>query len=104
PYLLQDCGFNCNPPEGGPADTETTGWIQNRANELLRSGIRDIRRSPFPRALGEAHERDFVTPYVDDLGNVIDMEAIREAGLKLGVDPLGGSSLAYWDPIANRYG
>jgi phosphoglucomutase len=94
----EDAGFKYNPPEGGPADTDITEWIQNRANELLRAGNRDVKR-----ARPSVIERDFVKPYVEDLGNVIDMEAIRSAGLKIGVDPLGGSSLPYWQPIADRY-
>jgi phosphoglucomutase len=96
----EDGGFKYNPPDGGPADTDITGWIQNRANELLREGNRTVKRS----ASQTAHRRDLVGPYVDDLRNVIDVEAIRSAGLKLGVDPLGGSSLPFWQPIADRYG
>ena len=95
----EDGGFKYNPPEGGPADTDITGWIQNRANELLRADNQGVKRTP--RA--SAHEQDFIAPYVEDLGNVIDMERIRAAGLKIGVDPLGGSSLPYWQPIADRY-
>lgn len=95
----EDAGFKYNPPEGGPADTDITNWIQDRANELLRAGNRDVKR-----ARPSAMERDFVAAYVADLGNVIDMDAIRSAGLKIGVDPLGGSSLPYWQPIADRYG
>jgi phosphoglucomutase len=94
----EDAGFKYNPPEGGPADTDVTDWIQNRANEILRAGNRDVKRAR-PAAI----ERDFVAAYVEDLGNVIDMDAIRSAGLKIGVDPLGGSSLPYWQPIADRY-
>ncbi len=102
----EDGGFKYNPPEGGPADTEITGWVQNRANALLRGGNRDVKRMPLSQALKAStmHEQDFVRPYVDDLRNVIDMDAIRSAGLKIGVDPLGGSSLPYWAPIAERYG
>jgi phosphoglucomutase len=94
----EDAGFKYNPPEGGPADTDVTNWIQNRANDLLRAGNRDVLR-----ARPSAIERDFVGPYVEDLANVIDMDAIRASGLKIGVDPLGGSSLPYWQPIADRY-
>ena len=94
----EDAGFKYNPPEGGPADTDITNWIQDRANQLLRAGNRDVKR-----ARASAIERDFITPYVEDLGNVIDMDAIRAAGLRIGVDPLGGSSLPYWQPIADRY-
>ncbi len=97
----EDAGFKYNPPDGGPADTDITGWIQNRANELLRANNTGVKRSARSSVI---KARDFVAPYVDDLGNVIDMEAIRAAGLNIGVDPLGGSSLPYWQPIADRYG
>ncbi len=102
----QDGGFKYNPPNGGPADTDVTDWIQNRANELLRSANAGVKRIPFASALKAAtsHAHDFVTPYVDDLAAVIDLDAIKSAGLKLGVDPLGGASLPYWQPIAERYG
>lgn len=102
----EDGGFKYNPPEGGPADTITTGIIQERANALLEEGPGNIRRIPFERALksGSVHEYDYVTPYVEDLQNVIDMEAITKAGLKIGVDPLGGAAVDFWDPIADRYG
>jgi phosphoglucomutase len=96
----EDGGFKYNPPNGGPADTDVTGWIQNRANELLRSGNRAVKRVSSP----SAQERDLISPYVEDLRNVVDMDAIRSAGLKIGVDPLGGSSLPFWQPIAERYG
>jgi phosphoglucomutase len=101
-----DGGFKYNPPEGGPADTAVTGWIQNRANDLLRNDNRDVKRIAFSAAVKapRIHTRDFIRPFVDDLQNAIDMEAIRSAGPKIGVDPLGGSSLAYWQPIAQRYG
>ncbi len=101
-----DGGFKYNPPDGGPADTDVTGWIQDRANSLLRSGNRDVRRLPLASAMksGTVHERDFITPYVEDLANVIDFDSIRSAGIKIGVDPLGGASTAYWGPIAARYG
>jgi phosphoglucomutase len=102
----EDGGFKYNPPEGGPADTITTGIIQERANALLEEGLGNIRRIPFERALksGSVHEYDYVTPYVEDLQNVIDMEAIAKAGLNIGVDPLGGAAVDFWDPIADRYG
>jgi phosphoglucomutase len=101
-----DGGFKYNPPNGGPADTDVTGWVQNRANDLLRSGNKDVKRVPFERAIRGAttHQEDFVFPFVRDLKNVVDMDAIREARLKLGVDPLGGASLPYWDPINSIYG
>jgi len=94
----EDGGIKYNPPNGGPADTGVTGWIEKRANELLRSP-ETIVRAVRPGAL---EEHDFVTPYVRDLGKVVDLEAAR--GLRLGVDPLGGSNLDYWDPIAAEYG
>ncbi len=97
----EDAGFKYNPPEGGPADTDITGWIQNRANELLRGANREVKRGARSSSVQEI---DFVAPYVDDLANVIDMEAIRAVRLNIGVDPLGGSSLPYWQPIADRYG
>jgi phosphoglucomutase len=101
-----DGGFKYNPPEGGPADTAITRWIQDRANDLLRRGNRDVNRIPCETALSAAtsHPIDFVQPYVQDLASVIDMAAIRAAGVKIGVDPLGGVSAAYWDPIAQFYG
>lgn len=101
-----DGGFKYNPPNGGPADTDVTDWIQNRANELLGPGNGGIRRIDFDSALKAAttHTEDFVTPYVEDLGNVVDLEIIRSAGLKIGVDPLGGAAAAYWQPLAKRYG
>ncbi len=101
-----DGGFKYNPPHGGPAETSVTKWVQQRANELLQDGNVDVQRVPFDRAIeaGTTHEEDFVLPYVKDLRNVIDMEAIRAAGLKLGVDPLGGASLPYWEPINATYG
>ena len=102
----EDGGFKYNPPEGGPADTAATKWIQDRANELLAGGLRGVRRLPLARAMAAdtTEEYDFVTPYVDDLGAVIDMEAIAAAGLRLGVDPMGGAGVAFWEPIAARYG
>jgi phosphoglucomutase len=102
----QDGGFKYNPPSGGPADTGTTRQIQDRANELLKGGLQGVKRIPYAQALraDTTHEHDFVTPYVEDLGNVIDMDAIRSAGLKIGVDPMGGAGIAFWEPIASRYG
>jgi phosphoglucomutase len=100
-----DGGFKYNPPSGGPADSATTGWIERRANALL-AAPGDIRRWPWERALraDNVHRYDFLTPYVDDLGNVIDMDAIRSSGIHIGADPMGGSGVAYWEPIAERYG
>jgi phosphoglucomutase len=100
-----DGGFKYNPPNGGPADTDVTSWVQDRANALLEAGNREVKRIPITWALKAAttHEEDFATPYVNDLANVIDREAIRSAGLKLGVDPLGGAAVHYWGPIADTY-
>jgi len=102
----EDGGFKYNPPTGGPADTKTTAVIQERANEILASGNKEVRRTPLEKAMaaGTTHEYDYVGPYVKDLASVINMDVIAAAGLKLGVDPLGGSSVAFWDPIAERYG
>lgn len=101
-----DGGLKYNPPNGGPADTDVTDWIQNRANELLCAGNGGVQRIGFDAALiaSTTHLEDFVTPYVGDLVNVIDLEAIRSAGVKIGVDPLGGAAAAYWQPLAERYG
>ncbi|MFO1461738.1 MAG: phosphoglucomutase (alpha-D-glucose-1,6-bisphosphate-dependent) [Verrucomicrobiota bacterium] len=102
----EDGGFKYNPTNGGPADTEVTKWVQDRANEHLAAGNRDVKRLPFAEALraSTTHEEDFILPYVRDLKNVIQMDAIRSAGLKLGVDPLGGAALPYWEPINATYG
>jgi phosphoglucomutase len=102
----EDGGFKYNTPNGGPADTDVTGWVQDRANDLLRSGNKDVKCIPFEKAIRAAttHQEDFVMPFVRDLRNVVDMDAIRNARLKLGVDPLGGASLPYWDPINSTYG
>jgi phosphoglucomutase len=101
-----DGGFKYNPPEGGPADTSTTKAIQDRANEILRDGLRAVKRWPLARALkaDTTHEYDYITPYVADLHNVINIPAVARAGLHIGVDPLGGASVAYWQPLAERYG
>ena len=100
-----DGGFKYNPPDGGPADTSVTDAIQNRANELLRAGNRDVKRITFSAAIQAAttHQQDYVRGYVEDLQYVIDMDAIRSAGLSIGVDPLGGASVGYWEPLAERY-
>jgi phosphoglucomutase len=102
----EDGGFKYNPPDGGPASPETTKTIEDRANALLQSGIKDLKRIPFERALkaDTIKEYDYITPYVEDLKDIIDMEVIAGEGLKIGVDPLGGSSIHFWDPIAVRYG
>ncbi|HYY30168.1 MAG TPA: phosphoglucomutase (alpha-D-glucose-1,6-bisphosphate-dependent) [Chthoniobacterales bacterium] len=101
-----DGGFKYNPPNGGPADTDVTDWIQNRANELLRAQNKEVKHVGFDAALKSSttHAQDLATPYIADLGNVIDMEAIRSAGLKVGIDPLGGAAAAYWQPVAERFG
>ena len=101
----EDGGFKYNPPNGGPADTDVTAVVQDRANALLREDNREVKRLPYAAALKAATTRqeDFILPYVNDLKNVIDMEAIRAAGLKLGVDPLGGAALPYWEPIKEIY-
>jgi phosphoglucomutase len=101
-----DGGFKYNPPNGGPADTDVTDWIQNRANELLRGGNKGVHRLALETALkaSTTHAEDFVTAYVKDLANVIDMEAIRSAGVKIGIDPLGGAAVGYWAPVVERYG
>jgi phosphoglucomutase len=102
----EDGGFKYNPPNGGPADTDVTRWIQDRANQLLQANNAGVKRVLFATAIKAAttHQEDFVLPYVKDLASVIDMEAIRAAGLKLGVDPLGGAALHYWQPINEVYG
>ncbi len=102
----EDGGFKYNPPSGGPADTDTTKWIENRANELLSAGLKEVKRIPFERALKAAstHRHDFLTEYVSNLDSVIDFEAIRGAGVRCGVDPLGGAGVAYWPRIAEQYG
>ncbi|HWW82034.1 MAG TPA: phosphoglucomutase (alpha-D-glucose-1,6-bisphosphate-dependent) [Vicinamibacterales bacterium] len=101
----EDGGFKYNPPHGGPADVDVTEWIQSRANELLRAGNAVVKRVPYAIAIAAAvtHQEDFVLPYVQDLKNVVDMDAIRSAGLELGVDPLGGAARPYWEPINSLY-
>ncbi len=98
-------GFKYNPPNGGPADTDVTGWIQKRANSLLEESLGGVRRMPFAQARKAAttHEHDYLNTYVADLANVIDFDAIRGAGIHMGVDPLGGAGVHYWAPIAERY-
>ena len=102
----RDGGFKYNPPHGGPADSDATGWIANRANELLAGGWRDVPRTPIATALDDPHviKHDYLETYVADLENVIDMDAIREAGVRIGADPLGGASVDYWGAIGERYG
>jgi phosphoglucomutase len=102
----RDGGFKYNPPHGGPAGSEATGWIADRANAILRGGWRDVPRVPLERALAAETTRkhDYLSAYVDDLANVLDLEAIRTAGVRIGADPLGGASVEYWAAIGERYG
>ena len=102
----EDGGFKYNPPNGGPAETDVTEWIEHRANELLRQGNSSVKRVTPQGAISAdtTHQQDFMHPYVDDLRNVVDMDAIRGARLKLGVDPLGGAAVHYWEPINRTYG
>lgn len=99
-------GFKYNPPNGGPADTGVTGWIETKANEFLKERLQGVRRIPFEKALRAVttHRHDYLNAYVNDLGNVLDMEAIRGANIDMGVDPLGGAGVHYWAAIAQRYG
>ena len=101
-----DGGFKYNPPNGGPAERAVTGWIEAKANEFLENGLRGVKRIPVEKALSASttHRHDYLNAYISDLGNVIDMDAIRGAKISLGVDPLGGAGVHYWGPIAERYG
>ena len=101
-----DGGFKYNPPNGGPAEGSITDWIEARANEFLENGLRGVKRIPFEKALraSTTHRHDYLNAYVNDLGNVIDLDVIRQAKISLGVDPLGGAGVHYWGPIAERYG
>ena len=98
--------FKYNPPHGGPAGTEITDWIEAKANEFLANNLNGIQRTPFKKAFSAptTHKHDYLTAYVQDLKNVIDMKSIRSSGIVLGVDPLGGAGVHYWEPIAERYG
>ncbi|MFE1732052.1 phosphoglucomutase (alpha-D-glucose-1,6-bisphosphate-dependent) [Streptomyces bacillaris] len=100
-----DGGFKYNPPNGGPAASEATSWIQDRANALIEAGLDGVRRIPYARALAAdtTHRHDFLTAYVDDLPSVLNLDAVREAGIRIGADPLGGASVAYWGRIAERH-
>jgi phosphoglucomutase len=102
----RDGGFKYNPPNGGPADVDITNWVQDRANALLREGNRDVKRMPYEMALraSTTHHQNLAQPYVDDLINIVDLAAIKNAKIKIGVDPLGGASVGYWEPIIARYG
>jgi len=101
-----DGGFKYNPPQGGPANTRVTKWIEEKSNDLLKANNKDVKRIPFENALRAetTHTYDYITPYVEDLKHVLDMDAIHAAGLKIGADALGGSGLAFWNPIAECYG
>ena len=99
-----DGGFKYNPPHGGPADTDATSVIARRANDLIRDGLKDVKRVSFEQARAEAGSYDFIGTYVDDLPNVVDLARIREAGVRIGADPLGGASVDYWGEIAERHG
>ena len=100
-----DGGFKYNPPNGGPADSDVTKWIEATANALLESGLAEVKRVTYEKALraDTTHRYDFLNPYVDDLSSVLDMDAVRDSGLHLAVDPLGGAGVHYWAPIAERY-
>jgi phosphoglucomutase len=100
----EDGGFKYNPPHGGPADADVTQWIQDRANQLLRDGCREVKRIIYERALERARRFDFVSAYVGELDSVIRMDVIRSSGLRVGIDPMGGAGVDYWDPVADRFG
>ncbi|HEV3501611.1 MAG TPA: phosphoglucomutase, partial [Bradyrhizobium sp.] len=102
----EDGGFKYNPPNGGPADTDITSEIERAANRLLEDDLRGVKRIPYDRARKSAcvHRHDYIGPYVADLADVVDMDAIRTAGVKIGIDPLGGAAVRYWQPIIERYG
>src|SRR2546425_258923 len=101
----EDGGFKYNPPDGGPADTDITAAIERAANGFLEDGLRGVKRIPYDRARKSScvHRHDYIGPYVADLANVVDMEAIRSAGVRIGIDPLGGAAVHYWQPIIERY-
>ncbi|MDX6741336.1 phosphoglucomutase (alpha-D-glucose-1,6-bisphosphate-dependent) [Actinocorallia sp. A-T 12471] len=100
----RDGGFKYNPPNGGPADTDATRWIQDRANVLIEGGLKDVKRVPFQKAIETAESYDYLTTYVNDLPSVVDLDAIRRAGVRIGADPLGGASVNYWGAIADVHG
>jgi phosphoglucomutase len=101
----EDGGFKYNPPHGGPADTDATGWIENRANQILADRNKDVRRVSYSKAIGSdrVRQHDFITPYVQDLNTIIDMDAIRQSSIRIGVDPLGGAAVGFWGVIADMY-
>ncbi|QTA81625.1 Phosphoglucomutase [Desulfonema limicola] len=102
----EDGGFKYNPPHGGPADTDVTAWIQKRANEIMSQDNKAVKRILYEKALksSNVHEYDYIKPYVDDLENILDMKAIKESGIKIGVDPMGGAAVDFWEPVAETYG
>ena len=102
----KDGGFKYNPPSGGPADVDATGWIQDRANAIIKKGGEDIKRISYGKARKSAnvHEQDFIAPFVKSLSQIVDMDLIKNAGLKIGADPMGGSGVGFWEPIAELYG
>lgn len=102
----EDGGFKYNPPSGGPADTATTQWVQNRANEIIRNNLRGVKRISYEKAIqaSTTHHMDFITPYVSDIKNVVNMAAISDSGMRIGVDPMGGAGIKFWQPIAETYG
>jgi phosphoglucomutase len=101
-----DGGFKYNPPHGGPADTEVTGWIERAANEMLANGLAEVRRTPYEQARksSSVHRHDYIGSYVGDLASVVDMDAIRASGVRIGIDPLGGAAVGFWAPIVERFG
>jgi phosphoglucomutase len=102
----EDGGFKYNPPHGGPADNVATGWIENRANDFMINDCKNVKRIAYEKSIvaETTHEYDYIAPYVEDLENIVDMEAIKSSGLKIGVDPMGGAALPFWEPIALKYG
>src|SRR4029078_4146958 len=102
----EDGGFKYKPPNGGPADTDITSAIERAANRFLEDGLRGVKRIPYERARksSSVHRYDYIGPYVADLAEVIDMDAIRDSGVTIGIDPLGGAAVHYWEPIIERYG
>ncbi|MBN2418478.1 MAG: alpha-D-glucose phosphate-specific phosphoglucomutase, partial [Deltaproteobacteria bacterium] len=102
----EDGGFKYNPPSGGPADVDVTSWIQDRANEIIVNGGKEVKRSPYEKAIKSdtVHQKDFIGPFVQELSQIVDMGLIKDAGIKIGADPMGGSGVGFWEPIADFYG
>jgi phosphoglucomutase len=102
----EDGGLKYNPPHGGPADTAVTKWVEARANDLLQGGNKEVRRISYTKAIhtDTTHHYDYIEPYIEDLQNVVDIDAVRSSGVRIGVDPMGGSALPFWEPIAQKYG